>query len=180
MNGDVTVRDVMAREYVGVSEADGVLETIELLLDEDAGCAVVLRGRDPVGLLTQRDVLELLSGEGDPTTATVADAMTPDPDAVDASSTVTAAADALSAAETHRLLVRDGDEVVGVLTERDLLVATTTEPTSSPTAEAAVADPGEAAADGYASQSICEACGALTRDLADVDGQLLCPDCRNI
>jgi formylmethanofuran dehydrogenase subunit E len=29
-------------------------------------------------------------------------------------------------------------------------------------------------------QSICQECGALARDLSEVDGQLLCADCRDV
>lgn len=184
MNGDVTVRDVMAREYVGVSEADGVLETVELLLAESADSAVVLRGRDSVGLLTQRDVLELLAEGGDPMSATVEEAMTAEPDVVGPDHTIAEAADILSAADTHRLLVLDGDDVVGVLTEHDLLAAATIEPETSGLAEEpATMDAATATVegdDGYSAQSICEGCGALTRELADVNGQLLCADCRDI
>ena len=189
MNGDVTVRDVMAREYVGVSEADGVLETVELLLEEDTSCAVVLRGSDAVGLLTQRDVLRLLVEGGDPMRATVEEAMTDNPDVVGPDHTIAEAADTLSAADTHRLLVLDGDEVVGVLTERDLLAAATIEPEASGFEEAPPAMEVEAAevtattaeaGGGYSSQSICEGCGALTRELVDVNGQHLCADCRDI
>lgn len=184
MNGDVTVRDVVAREYVGVSEADGVLETVELLVAEEVGCAVVLRGSDPVGLLTQRDVLELLADGGDPSSATVESAMTPDPDVVGPDHTVAEAADILSAADAHRLLVLDGDDVVGVLSERDLLAAATIQPEASGLADEQAQTESAAAAtassDGYSSQSICEACGALTRELADVNGQLLCSGCRDI
>lgn len=184
MNGDVTVRDVIAREYVGVSEADGVLETVELLLAEGTDCAVVLRGSDPVGLLTQRNVLELLATGGDPATATVEEVMTAEPTVVGPDHTLAEAADILSAADTHRLLVLDGDDVVGILTEHDLLAAATIEPETSGLAEdSTVAEATAMTAEnsgGYSSQSICEGCGALTRELADVNGQLLCADCRDI
>ena len=52
MNENVTVREVMEREFVGVSESDGVLETSELLLREGSDLAVVLRGSEPVGVVT--------------------------------------------------------------------------------------------------------------------------------
>jgi hypothetical protein len=29
-------------------------------------------------------------------------------------------------------------------------------------------------------QSICQGCGALSPDLVEIDGQPLCPDCRDV
>ena len=37
MEGEVTVRDVMTREYVGVSESDTVLGAVRLMNEEGTG-----------------------------------------------------------------------------------------------------------------------------------------------
>ena len=76
MNTEVSVREVMDREYVGATESDSLVDTVELLLREDAETAVVLRGSEPVGVLTERDVLAVLVDGPDPETATVGDALT--------------------------------------------------------------------------------------------------------
>lgn len=180
MNSDVTVRDVMEREYVGVSESDQVIDTVALLLEEDEESAVVLRGSEPVGLFSERDVLELLRDGRDPDRTSVGEAMTPAPDTVSPDYPVSEAADVMSAGDARRLLVVDGGEVLGVLSEHDLLEVVTIEQvaTSADPTETAVAVEGEEQE--YSAQSICEACGALTRDLADVNGQLLCANCRDI
>jgi CBS domain-containing protein len=182
MNGDVTVRDVMAREYVGVSESDPVLDTVALLLEEEADSAVVLRGSEPVGLLAERDVLELLTDGRDPDRVPVAEAMTPAPDTVGSDVTASEAASVMSAGDTRRLLVVEEGEVLGVLTEHDLLEAVTIEQVSARAgpAEAAVGGEDGIREDEYSAQSICEACSALTRDLVDVNGQLLCTNCRDL
>lgn len=197
MNGDVSVQEMMDREYVGVSESDGVLETVELMLEEGAESVVVLRGSEPVGVMTERDALALVV-EGDPESATVAEAMTGDVPTIGPDAKLAEAADLMSTRATKRVLVSDGDEPVGVLSEHDVFV---TSPFGSggraeplPTERAAAA--GEAgvaatgmddrAVDGAGStgrmedQAICEACGSLARDLTPFNGQLLCSDCRDI
>jgi CBS domain-containing protein len=194
MNADVTVRDVMDREYVGVSESDDLVETAELLLAEDADTAVVLRGSDPVGVLTCRDVLTLLVDGADLAAADVADAMTDSVPTVDPDLGLEAAADMMSARDARRLVVTEtgGAEPLGILTEHDVLI---TRPLGRTREERqAVAEPaapgGDAAtlstesdreADaGFEDQSICESCGTLTSDLASFNGQLICGDCRDI
>lgn len=181
MQSEITVREVMNREYVGVSESDDLLETVELLLEEDAESAVVLRGSEPVGVMTERDVLGLLVSGTDPAKATVGDAMTGEVPAVAPESTVEVAADQMSTMASGRLVVTDGATPVGILTERDL-IATRTYQTEEMVANAAAgADTRQAEGeteDSFQDQSICETCGTLTRDLARFNGQLLCPDCR--
>ncbi len=196
MNADVTVREVMDREYVGVSESDDLVETVELMLREEADSAIVHRGRDPVGVLSDRDVLALVVEGPDPEDATVGDAMNPSIPTVDATVSLPDAAERMSARSARRLVVTEpnGTEPLGLITEHDLLESSTHgagEATPAGPATVGVeAGPGSALAaeeatetgaeEGFQDQSICERCGTLSRDLAGLNGQLLCPDCRDI
>jgi CBS domain-containing protein len=195
MNAGVSVRELMNREYVGVSESDNIVETVELLLRENAEIAVVQRGSDCVGVLTERDVLATLVEGPPPGEATVGDAMTESVPTVEPDESVETAATELSSRSVRRLVVTDGGEPVGVLTERDVLASRTygAEPGTSTADAAAVGDgaPGtvgsgsaaremEAGTDQFEDQSICEGCGALASDLAAFNGQLLCAECRDI
>jgi len=192
MNGDVTVREVMDREFVGASESDGLAETVELMLEEGSDSVVVLRGSEPVGVLTERDALAAFV-DGDAGDRSVGEAMTESVPTVSPAVTISEAADEMSANTTKRLLVSDGTEPLGVLTEHDLITTSPFAPTADATAAAAEDRPvagvtagrGEAAADadprtGFDDQSVCEACGSLARDLSPFNGQLLCGDCRDI
>jgi len=204
MDGDVPVREVMDGEYVGVSESDTVRETAELLLSEGVESVVVLRGSDPVGLVTRGDALSaFVSGEGD---ARVAEAMRSTVPTVSPGATLGEAADELASLDTGHLVVTDGSQPVGVLTERDLVAASPFAPGRESTGPVTATvgrsdDPdveyGEQMDDQYdeddeefggsrppdrqfEDQSICEGCGSLARDLSTFNGQLLCVDCRDI
>lgn len=181
MNTDITVRDVMPQDYVGVSESDRLVDTVELMLEEDADSVVVLRGQEPVGVLTQRDVLAVVV-EGDVENATVADGMSSQVASVAPDRGIDDAANLMDTAGVRSLLVTDGDEPLGVVTEHDLLSAATIEAPSETDllvgngiAEAETRETGQ-----FSNQSICEECGALARDLVDVGGHLLCPNCRDL
>ena len=65
MDAEMTIRDVMSREFVGVSESDPLDATIDLMLEEKADCVVVLRGDEPVGMMTERNVLASVSENRD-------------------------------------------------------------------------------------------------------------------
>jgi CBS domain-containing protein len=188
MNVDVAVRDVMSHEFVGVSESDDVRGTVKLMLDEGVDCAVVLRGQEPVGVFTERDVMSLVAEGADSESATVGDLMGDSGPTVSPDAGVDRALDLMATADVRRLLVGESD-LLGVLTEHDLLSAAALERYQEPEDPRGVATNG---ADEYATsatatadtavseQSICQDCGALTRGLVEVDGQLLCPDCRDV
>ena len=194
MNADVTVREVMDRDYLGVSESDDLVDTVELLLREGVDTAVVMRGTEPVGVLTGRDVMALLVEGPDPESATVGDAMTARVPTVDPDLAVDEAADVMSAQDVRRLVVtrNAGEEPDGVITEHDVFAvrASSLERDSEAAEEArAVASgPGTALANDieaegtgdFEDQGICEACGTLTGDLVSFNGQLLCADCRDM
>lgn len=179
MNTDVTVRDVMHPNYVGVNECDGVVETVELMLEEGVDGVLVLRGQDPVGVLTERDVLGLVA-DGSVEDATVGEAMTARVPTVPPDRGVDDAATVMDAEGVRGLLVADGDEPMGIVTEHDLFSAATMEaPAESELLLAnGVDERGEPGR--FSNQSICEECGALSRDLVDVSGHLLCPNCRDL
>lgn len=189
MERDVTVREVMDREFVGASESDELTETAELMLDSEVDSVVVLRGSEPVGVLTERDALAAFV-EGDAEGASVADAMTESVPTVSPDLTIAEAADEMSAMSTRRLLVSAGDEPLGVLTGEDLMTTSPFAPTGDARATerpvaGVTAGRGESAPDSerrgdFEEQSVCEACGSLARDLTPFNGQLLCGDCRDI
>jgi len=190
MSSDATVREIMDREFLGVSESDDLVETVEMLLREDKETAVVLRGSEHVGVLTERDVLACIVEGPDPDEATVADVMTESVPTVAPEETMAAAANELFARPEGRLVVTNGNEPLGVITEQDILAGQSylSEPTEMATVTATAEPAGSTArteqevgnGEGFEDQGICEACGTLTRNLTVFNGQLLCAECRDM
>ena len=208
MEGEVTVRDVMSREYVGVSESDSVLGAVELMDEEGVGCVVVLRGSEPVGIMTESDVLSLIASGGKPSETDVSSLMSDPVVSVHADRTVADAAGTMSREDIRRLVVTNGDDLVGVLSERDVIAASaslSTVPTFGEESPPEVGGHGGTESFGgeslggeslgeetvgtaaesddryeYSDRSICETCGTLSRELANVNGQLICADCRDV
>ena len=176
MSSAVTVRDVMTREFVGVSESDGVIQTVELLVAEGAECAIVLRGRDAVGMVSDRDALSVVTSDTDPAAATVADVMSDGVVRIPSSGSLATAAETMEREGVRRLLAIEEAEPVGVVTAHDVVAASTLvpEPGAGVGPAPATTDPVAE----YDTQGICEACGALAHDLVDANGRLVCPNCR--
>lgn len=181
MDTTLPLRDVMRREFVGVGPGDTVAETAGLLASEGAQWAIVLSGGAPRGLITPTVLYESLSGEAASETR-VESVMDGDPLVMQPDATVGEAAAVLSDAAAA-IIVEADQEAVGLVTPVDLLGALTARPTAETT------DPGmnpnaareqPADDDDFARQSVCEACGTLTADLAEFNGQLVCPNCRSV
>jgi len=206
----LALRDVMSRDFVGVSEADELLDAVALLREENTTSAVVLRGTEPVGMLTADTVLDVVADDRDLSSVDVAEVMTDTPASLPQSATVAEAGDVMARSGDHRVLVTADGSVEGVLEARDIApavagrtesggstpatggapgsVAATTdtpvemaESTSEEFADGPTDEYAEGAApDDYAEQGVCESCGSLAAELASVNGRLLCTECRSV
>lgn len=190
MNGDVSIRDVTTQDFVGVTESDTVMGATRLMREDEASCAVVLRGNEPVGIVTERDVVDLVAENGDPETVPVTEIMSEPVVSVHAEDSLDVAADRMGAETIRHLVVQNEDGLFGVLAANDLLNARSAgqPPSESPTAGDLIANGGIEVADDrdaaqaeatFDPQSICEICGKLTDSLAENDGQMVCADCRD-
>ncbi|AUX07911.1 signal transduction protein with CBS domains [Halalkaliarchaeum desulfuricum] len=167
MRDEPTVRDVMHREFLGVSESDALEDAAELLIEENADYLVVLRGHEPVGSLSARNVLAAVLSE-ESLENDVSAVMEPPVPTVSAEERLADVEELLLGEDAGQLIVTEENEAIGVITERDLLAATTT--VREPTHIHEGSDPA-------VENSICEVCGSLSPELTSVNGQLVCPDC---
>jgi CBS domain-containing protein len=207
MNERARVGDLMTRSYVGVSESDGIRQTVAVMDENDVGSAVVLRGAQPVGIVTERDIVAAVAADrslADP----VEGIMSAPVVTVATDATVEEALQLLSESHIRRLPVLDDGDLVGIVTHREVLMLFGSEG-PEPTAAAATGERGglsdggarpghgEAMTDAGApmeespaavsagttvgtTQGICENCGRFARDLSPVDGRVLCGDCRDV
>ena len=184
MHNGITVRDVMNREFVGVSESDSLAEAAELMRAEAAAAVVVLRGSEPIGTLSPAGAMAAML-DADPESTAVGEVMAPPAPTAEPSTPLSVAAQQLVSHGVSHLLVVDEGAAVGLVTDREVLAATGTTPDGDEAAtvpvtetSAGVAAEAEPAAADETVQSICEVCGSLAPELSTVNGQAVCADCR--
>jgi len=192
MQEEATLRDVMSREFLGVTEGDTVSEVAELMIAEDRCSALVLRGDSPVGAVASTDILAAMKA-GDEEMS-VGEIMQSAPDPVAADEQLSTVLGELSAQGIELIPVTNpGQDVVGVITDSDALTAAASQisvsnatnadaPTANQTTgtqemQQPSAQPEEQP---MSNQGVCEACGTMTGELVEVDGQMLCPNCRTV
>lgn len=186
MRQSLSVRDVMRRTFVGVSEGDSVAGAAELMHEEGVDGAVVVRGSDPIGILTASDVMAIVAADGEPTETAVDTAMRQPAVTVAPDDDIGEAIGAIADHDIGWLAVVSEGDLVGTVTEHDIVTAPsslspidTPEPTGAdtPVPERTRRDTGPESAT-YTTQGVCEVCGSLSRSLDPHNGQLVCEDCR--
>ncbi len=198
MESELSVRDVLTTEYVGVSESDTVLGAVRLMREERASCVLVVRGSEPVGIMTEWDVLGVVDEEASPAETTVETAMSTPVISVDPDRSLTDVATMMARENIRNVVVEAETELLGVVTQRDVIAAAgsfraTMTPTQTPAASERPTEEPTAMLEGdpngqltpnggdeYTTQGVCEACGSLADQLWDANGQLVCQDCRSV
>ena len=113
-------REHMSRDLLTVEPAERLGEVAQRMVDRDVGAALVTEGTRLLGILTERDVLRAVAkGIGENTT--VSDWMTRDPETMAPDEPTLHAAVLMIHGGFRHLPLVDGDEVVGMLSIRDLM-----------------------------------------------------------
>ena len=116
------VSDAMSRTVLTIGPTHTLRQAAAQMAARKVGAAVVL---DPEsegpGILTERDVLEALAEDQDPDREIVGDHLTPDAVVATPDWDLDRAAAAMLAGGFRHLVVCDEDDVVGVLSVRDIV-----------------------------------------------------------
>jgi CBS domain-containing protein len=113
-------RKVMSRNLLTVAPEDPLKQVAERMVSRDVGAALVTEGEKLVGIVTERDVLRAVARGIDDGTR-VADLMTPDPETMEPDESTQHAAVLMIHGGFRHLPIMEGDEVVGMLSIRDLM-----------------------------------------------------------
>jgi CBS domain-containing protein len=113
-------RDHMSRDLLTVAPGDALTEVSQRMVDRDVGAVIVMDGGALAGILTERDVLRAVAaGVQDDTV--VSDWMTRDPETMSPEDTTQHAAVLMIHGGFRHLPLVEGDDVVGMLSIRDLM-----------------------------------------------------------
>jgi CBS domain-containing protein len=116
------VRDAMSKEVLVVGPAHTLRQTAQLMSTRRVGSAIIL---DPdgegVGIVTERDVLNALGSGLDPDVERTSAHITWDVVYAGANWTIDEAAAAMVRGGFRHLVVLEGDDVLGIISVRDIV-----------------------------------------------------------
>jgi citrate synthase len=118
---ETVVRDLMTSPAVTCTSADSLAAAARAMAEADTGSVVVTDLGKVVGILTERDLLRATAATADPAHEMVDLWMTAHPDVLGAEEKVDAAWASLTAHHYRHLPVVEGDQLVGVISLRDLM-----------------------------------------------------------
>ena len=110
----------MSRDLLTVEAGLPVIEVAQRMVERNVGAVLVLEGGRLAGIMTERDLMRAVA-RGLRDDAVVGDCMTADPDTIAPDDTIEHAAVLMIHGGYRHLPVVDGDDVVGVLSIRDLV-----------------------------------------------------------
>ncbi len=113
-------RNHMSRSLLTVEPVLGLKAVAERMVAKDVGAVLVIENGSLVGILTERDIMRAVAG-GITEDTLVSDWMTRDPETMGPDETTRQAAVLMIHGGFRHMPIMDGDEVVGMLSIRDLM-----------------------------------------------------------
>ncbi len=119
------VRHIMTRNIISVKNNTLVTEAASVMVKKDIGSVVVTKGGNPVGIITEKDIVreccakKLCGGDVEAEEIMSTPLIT-----IDADASLGEAAMLMSDKKVRRLLVKDKGKIVGIITEKDVLRGT--------------------------------------------------------
>jgi CBS domain-containing protein len=121
VKGMPQVRDLMVSEVVTIEPGTSVVDAAKRMIQEEKGPLPIVEGDRPVAIVTDRDIIAHVVAEGrDPNSLTVDDIATRELVTIRPDQDVDEARQLMAQHELDRILVVEGDRLVGIISEADI------------------------------------------------------------
>ena len=182
LRSKMLVKDVMSSPVVTIEENAPANRAAELMDKHALGCIVVTsKDAKPLGIITERDlVVRVLAKNVKPDTLKAKDVMTTPLMTIEPDETISEAARRMSRLNIRRLGVIYKGQLIGLVSSKDILAVM---PELLETIQENALIEGENRAEEATEEptplaGYCDRCGGWSENLKEVDGELLCEDCR--
>ena len=114
-----SVKDLMTEFVITVDLHRPLLDAVTLMKEKRVGCLVVLDNDDPVGIITERDLVRRVLAERLPLETRVSEVMSKPLITVEPDSPLSSAAKLMVKNKIRRLPVAEGSRLVGIIVASD-------------------------------------------------------------
>jgi diguanylate cyclase (GGDEF)-like protein/PAS domain S-box-containing protein len=119
--GIKTVSSVMVRTLVSLEENSTLADAVDLMAQHKISCIIVTRNNQPIGILTERDTVGLARTISDPAQVQIVRVMKSPVRTIEAALPIQEAITLMASAGIRRLVVVEGDILVGIVTRHDIV-----------------------------------------------------------
>jgi len=173
----VLVGDIMTKSLITLPETSTAKEVAVAMSGKDVGSVIITHNSHPVGIITERDLVERVIARGlNPDTTLAKNIMSSPLSVIDPKADIMEAARKMARLKIRRLVVVDRGEMVGIITSRDIL---STAPEMVEVLAEARRNNLIPPRDSEVMAGYCDNCEEWSDSLKDVDGQFLCEECRS-
>ncbi|MDG6906788.1 MAG: CBS domain-containing protein [Nitrososphaerota archaeon] len=120
LNVAVRVKAFMRREMISIDSKRTIKEAVKRMVRYDIGSIVITNHGNPVGIVTERDVLRRALMASKRPNRPVKEIMSSPLITIDSLATIGEVAELMSNRDIRRVLVTENDKVVGIITQRDV------------------------------------------------------------
>jgi len=177
MSKEVLVKEAMKTNLAIVKPTITVLEAAKLMKKRRIGNVIVVEKKQPIGILTESDILKKIVAEGiNAKDVLVKDMMSTPIIVIEPYITLEEALNIMGKCNVRRLPVIEKGELICIITQKDIsAISPVLHEISREWHDIKVRD------ESYYKRQIfsgkCEDCGTLSSNLKSIDGRLLCEDC---
>ncbi len=111
----------MQRNIISLDKAKTVKDAAALMVSNDIGSVVVISSDQPIGIVTERDILKKVTFPSkDPSSVKLESIMTSPLITIDVDASLGEATMVMTEKKIRRLLVTEKGKIIGIFTQRDL------------------------------------------------------------
>ena len=171
------VREAMSSPVISVDENEDIVQVANKMREQRVGAVIVLnRNGNPVGIVTERDVVTRVVADGvDPNMVIASKVMTSPLMMVEPDLEIMDAMKMMDKENIRRLGVIYKGELVGIITDRNIIRLV---PTIMDIMREQKEIMGDNSSSGASTVGYCDRCEVYSGNLREVDGEFLCEDCR--
>ena len=177
LSAKMQVREAMSSPVVSVDENEDIVQVSNKMREQRVGAVIVVNGNgNPVGIVTERDVVTRVVADGvDPNMVVASKVMTSPLKMVEPELGLMDAMKMMDKENIRRLGVIYKGELVGIVTDRSILRLVPTIMDIMKEQQDIIGDNQQA---GASTVGYCDRCETYSNNLREVDGEFLCEDCR--
>ncbi|WP_406656055.1 CBS domain-containing protein [Methanolobus sp. ZRKC2] len=178
MQDEMTVKEAMTKEIFVMDANASVLEVARELIGRNADSIIIIEDGDSVGIITERDIVSKTVIKNKlPDEILAREIMSSPIISIKPSTGIIKAAELMTKSDIRRLVVMDGNVMLGMITDRDIMAI-------SPGLNTILVNliemnrESDYIREPDVERGICQRCGALTDNLTETNGIPMCEDCR--
>ncbi|MBN1134021.1 MAG: CBS domain-containing protein [Methanosarcinaceae archaeon] len=179
IENEMSVREIMTKKVFSTDIKTTITDVAREMIKCNVGSIIVTEVKEAVGIITERDIVRKISTEIENLDRVCASEIMSSPIITAKPSTnIIDAAEQMVKCNIRRLPVMDGSNIVGIVTDRDILMV-------SPGLNTILANLIEMNHEQSGSIThepeggICEYCGSFSNDILLSNGMMMCESCRD-